>query len=348
MVRRLLLLAGLTALAGLGPAVSAVAAALPPHVYLLARGQSALWRVDTATGDRQLLELYRYPLVLVVGQATVTPGGEVLFTAINALQETGIHALNPATGSRAGISGPVEDGGDTTRGVGPTFEPGVNALVASPSGTLFALREFAGPMSVSVATGDRAILSQSVTPEVGAGFPLARPIDLAIETSGSLLVMDQFEGLVRVRLTDGVRTAEYPSPLFIEPPLRFDLLADGRIVHLVPGTDALFVFDPRTRTDAVLSGRGNGSGAALGAVVDLAVAPDGTVFVFAFDGEIPAVLAVDPATGIRRLISGGAEGRGAGEPLPNALDRATFATFAPATVPTGPPPRPPRRRLSGG
>ena len=88
--------------------------------------------------------------------------------------------------------------------------------------------------------------------------------------------------------------------------------------------------------------------AVLGALVDLAVAADGTVFVLAFDGEIPAVLAVDPATGNRRLISGGAEGRGAGEPLPTALDRATFATFAPAALPAGPPPRPIRRRLSGG
>jgi len=343
MVRRLLLVA---ALACLGPA--AAAAAPPPHVYLLARGQSALWQVDTASGDRRLLELFDYPEVLTVGHATVAASGDVLFVATNAAQFTGIYALDPATGSRTGVSGPVLDGGGTVRGDGPSLEPGLSGLAASPADRLFALREFAGPISVNLATGGRAIISQAVEPRVGAGFPLSRPIDLAIETTGSLLVMDQFEGLVRVRLTDGARTLEFPSTLFIEPPVRFDLLADGRIVHLVPGTDALFVFDPRTRTDAVLSGRGSGSGAELGALVDLAVAADGTVFVLAFDGEIPAVLAVDPATGNRLLISGGAEGRGAGEPLPTALDRATFATFAPAALPAGPPPRPIRRRLSGG
>lgn len=323
---------------------SAAVAEPPPHVYLLARGQSGLWQVDTATGDRRLLELYGYPLVLALGPATVTAGGEVLFTAVDAAQYTAIHALDPDTGSRAGVSGPVLDGGDTTRGAGPSFEPGVAGLVAGPSGTLFALREFAGPMSVSPATGDRAVVSQAVEPRVGLGFPLARPIDLAVETTGSLLVMDEFEGLVRVRLTDGVRTMEFPSTLFIEPPLRFDRLPDGRFVHCVPGTDAVFVFDPRTRVDRPLSGRGSGVGPALTSVADLVVAPDGTLFVV--DVGEPAVVAIDPVTGDRRLVSGGAAQRGNGESLPTALDRPTFATFAPDAVPAGPPPRPVRRRLS--
>ena len=321
------------------------AAGLPPHVYLLARGQSGLWQIDTATGDRGLLELYSYPAVLAVRQAGVTTDGEVLFTAINALQQTGIHAYNPGTGSRAGVSGPVLDGGDASRGNGPSLEPGTSGLVVSPSGLLFALREFSGLMSVSTATGDRIVVSQSVAPQVGAGFMLTRPIDLACETSGSLLIMDEFEGLVRVRLTDGARTMEYPSTLFIEPPTHFDVLPDGRVVHCLPGSDTVFVFDPRTRRDAVLSGRGTGSGPPLGAVADLVVAPDGTVLVF--DTVDPAVIAVDPAQGDRTLISGGAEGRGSGEPLPTALDRAAFATHAPARVPPGPPPRPVRRRLSG-
>jgi hypothetical protein len=207
------------------------AAGLPPHVYLLARGQSGLWQIDTATGDRGLLELYSYPAVLAVRQAGVTTDGEVLFTAINALQQTGIHAYNPGTGSRAGVSGPVLDGGDASRGNGPSLEPGTSGLVVSPSGLLFALREFSGLMSVSTATGDRIVVSQSVAPQVGAGFMLTRPIDLACETSGSLLIMDEFEGLVRVRLTDGARTMEYPSTLFIEPPTHFDVLPDGRVVH---------------------------------------------------------------------------------------------------------------------
>ncbi len=307
----------------------AVAGDVPSFAYVLARGQSALWQVDLSAGDRRLLELSDHPEVMALGQASVTAPGEVIFTTTNAAQRHAIFAFNPASGSVSGVSGPIDVFGEIVRGAGPPLEPATSGLVLSPSGSLYALRSFLGPMGVSVATGDRSVISQSVEPMVGFGHALGRPIDLAIESAGSLLIMDEYEGLVRVRLVDGARTMAFPSTLFIEPPVRFDLPLDGRIVHCIPGTDAVFVFDPRTGVDAPMSGRGYGSGHALGALADLAVHPGGGIL--AIDVGGPALISVDPATGDRTVISGPA--RGGGEGLPTAIDRPTLATFAAPHVP---------------
>ncbi len=316
-------------------------AGLPPQVYVLARGQSALWEVGTETGDRRLLELAAYPAVMSVSHAVVTRGGELVFTATNAALQRAVFAYNPSTGSRVAVSGPLDGYGEVVRGAGPPLDPLVSGLALAPWGGLYALRGFLGPVLVSLATGDRTVVSQSVKPAVGEGFPLTRPVDLTVETAGSLLVMEEYEGLVRVSLDHGTRTMVYPSTQFIEPPYRFDRLPDGRVVHLAPGTDALFVFDPHTRVDAPLSGRGRGSGPPVGALSDLAVAPDGTVVVV--DVMDPAVLAVDPTTGDRTLLTG--PKRGAGPALPTALDRPTLASFAPESASPGVAPRLVRRRL---
>ncbi len=316
---------------------------LPTHVHVLAHNQSALWRIDTASGDRELVELSAYPLVMTVYQAVQTPGGEVVFTASNAAMKYGVLAYNPATGGRSGVSGPVEGDGSVVRGSGPAFEPSISGLAMAPWGALWVLRTFQGPMHVSPVTGDRTVTSQPANPRVGSGYPITRPIDVAVETTGSLLVMDQYEGLVRVRLADGLRTMVYPNTSFIEPPIRFDLLRDGRIVHVLPGTDAVFVFDPRTATDAPLSGRGRGGGSEMGALSDVAVAPDGTVIVVTVAES--AVLAVDPVTGDRTLVSGA--GRGDGPELPTGFDAPTLAGFAAESVPPDLESRRVRRHLHG-
>jgi len=282
--------------------------------------------------------------VLAVTHAALTPAGELLFAASNAAQQQALFAYHPGTGTRAGVSGPIDGYGEVLRGAGPPFGPLLTGLALAPWGGLWALRAFTGPLHVSVATGDRTVVSQSAPPAVGSGFPLARPVDVAVESAGTLLVMEEYEGLVRVRLADGARTMAYPSTRFIEPPYRFDLLPDGRIVHLAPGTDALFVFDPRTLVDRPLSGRGRGEGPAPVALVDVAVAREGAVIVV--DAGGPDVLAVDPASGDRELLSGPQRGEGPG--LPTALDRPALAVSAPASVPETPPARPVRRRLPRG
>jgi len=331
-------------LASLGVALGVrlpAASEMPSYVHVLAHGQAGVWRIETASGDRQHLELSDYPEVMTVTHAVVTSWGELLFGAVNATQQWAIFAYNPGTGERAGVSGPIDGYGAVVRGSGPGFVPGISGLTLAPWGGLYALRAFQGPVHVSLATGDRTVVSQSAEPPVGPSPPLARPVDVAVESASSLLVMDEYEGLVRIRLEDGARVMAYPSTLFIEPPVRFDRLRDGRIVHLVPGTDALFVFDPRGPADAPLSGRGRGGGPAFGALGDVAVAPGGPVLVF--DVADPAVYAVDPSTGDRTLVSGAARGRGPA--LPTALDRPTLAVFTAESVPPDASSRPVRRRL---
>ncbi len=334
----------LVLIAALGAAVWAprpAAADLPAQLYVVAPQQSAFWRIDTATGDREILELSDYPVVMKITRGLVTPGGELVFSAANAAQSHAILAYNPFTRTRSAVSGPVDGYGEVVRGSGPPFEPAVSGLALAPWGALYVLRAYQGPVHVSLATGDRNVVSQSSEPRVGYGFPMTRPVDVAVESAATLLVMDEHEGIVRVRLADGARTMAYPSTLFIEPPYRFDLLPDGRIVHLEPGLEAVFVFDPKSAIDAPLSGRGRGRGPSFGALSDVAVAPDGTVLVT--DTADPALFAVDPATGDRTLLSGPARGRGVG--LPTAVDRPMIVGFAAESVPANAPDRRARRHL---
>jgi len=317
----------------------------PLAVYLLAKGQAGIWRIDVASGDRTVLELDRWPVLISVNQATVLPDGGLVVEGTNALGRRNLFSLDPDTGELAGISGLVDPDSDVPRGEGPGLEPGATALLALPEERLLFLRAGAGPMLVDLASGDRRVLSQSVAPPAGSGFPITLPVDMVRESATTALVVDRFEGVVRVALVGGTRTLAYPTSAFVEPPYRVEPLDGGRLAHAhgLDSSNAVYVFDPATGVDEPLSALGRGEGPLPVAIVDLALAPDGNLYLY--DGVPPAVLAVDPLTGDRRVVSGGEEGRGSGIELPTLLDVPRFATFSPTDRPRTP--RPARRRASG-
>lgn len=305
---------------------------------------ASLLRVDLESGARTVVDLDSYPMVIGVGPGAVAPSGELYLEAVNAVQLSTVVRYDPRSGETVGISGWVDDTGPDPRGTGPGLEPGVAALTMGPWGVLYVLREGAGPMAIDVATGDRRVVSQSAAPAVGDGVELLEPVDLVVEREGWLLVADRFAALVRVAVDGGARRIAYAFPDLIEGPHRIDRLPDGRVVHAFGAGDGrqITVFDRGLGRASELSGPNRGAGPGLGGIVDLAVAPDGTVYLL--DIALGAVIAVDPESGDRTVVSDDRNLTG---------DEVALASLSPRTrllgfeVPRAPPaPRSPARRLA--
>ena len=290
------------------------------------RGTAEIWQVDVASGDRTLLDLTDYPAVIKVERGAVAPSGVVLLSAVNAAQGRVVVAFDPVTRTLSGVSGDVLDADPWLRGAGPGFAPGIGGLAVGPWGVFYVLRERAGPMRVDVATGNRTVVSQSADPPAGSGVPLDDPVDITVLADGRLLLAERLGGLVAVEPLTGLRSVVHVFPDIVEARHRLGVLADGRVVHLVSGGAEVAVFDRSLSARTVLSGARRGSGPAIGALADLAVGPGGHIYVL--DTALGAIVAVDPATGDRRIVSGGPEGRGSGPPLPPAGATPFLARFA--------------------
>lgn len=298
---------------------------------------ASLLRVDVETGERSLVDLYDYPVVIDIRAGVEAPGGELYLEAVNALSLVTVVRFDPSTGDVTGISGLVHPDGTTVRGSGPDFQPGLRELVVGPWGRLIALRRSCGPMAVDIATGDRRVVSQSVDPPVGSGADMSDPLDLVLEHRGSLLVADRFAGLVRIDPRDGSRRTVFVFEGLVEGPHRVEKLADGRILHALGAGDGrqLTVLDSALEVATELSGPGRGAGPGFVAIADVMVARDGTIHVL--DLGLRAILAVDPATGDRRVV--------ADDPVGNDLALLSAdARLASATVDVKPAPRRPAGR----
>lgn len=314
-------------------------------LYVMAQGgASGIMAVDTSSGDRRPVDLEDYPVVMTVHAGALAPDGRLYLAAVNAALGPTIIRYDPTTGRSTGISGHVDRDSNDPRGDGPELRPGVRSLALGSWAGLYALRSYHGPVAVDIASGDRRILSQSAEPRVGDGVAFTEPTDLVVESGESLVVADRLEGLIRVQLADGRREVAHRFPDIVEAPHRIDILPDGRLVHAIGRGDggSVSAFDANLTGRTELSGPDRGDGPAFMAIFDLAVAPDGVVYVL--DLGWPAIFTVDPATGDRRVISGGPDGRGEGpwSFIPNELP-----VLADLRVPPLPPaPRTPRGRIA--
>jgi hypothetical protein len=297
-----------------------------PSVYVMAQtGGSGVMAVDVASGDRRAIDLDDYPVIMTVHSGAVAPDGELYLVAVNAALNPNVIRHDPVTGATIGISGYVDRNSNVPRGDGPDLRPGVRSLAIGPWATLVALRSYAGPVLVDVASGDRRIVSQSIDPPVGEGIAFTEPMDLVVESAHSLLVADRLQGLIRVHVGDGRREVAHRFPDIVESPHRIDRLPDGRVIHASGRGDGrvVSVFDADLAERRELSGPERGTGPAFLAIFDIAAASDGTVYVL--DLGWPAIFAVDPATGDRRVISGGPENRGTGLWYFNAVELPVLA-----------------------
>jgi hypothetical protein len=148
-----------------------------------------------------------------------------------------------------------------------------------------------------------------------------------------LLLVESFEGLVRVDPATGNRRLAAPNSTFQVAPERIERLLDGRIDHssFQPDITALFAYDLGTQTDTLFSGVfggvTRGEGPEFAQLLDITVTADGRLV--AYDAIGPTLFVIDPKSGNRRIASGGPGPIGEGPPLPEAVQRPLLVSFQP-------------------
>jgi DNA-binding beta-propeller fold protein YncE len=282
-------------------------------VVVLDTGLGAIVQIDPATGNRTLFSSGGAGPSLSGDLGLVqTPDTRVYVTDPSFRI---VVLIDPWTGARGVASGML---GFSDRGRGPAFgAPG--AMDATPDGRLLVSDPTADAVfAVDARSGDRSILSSNsvgIGPGFGPGF--GDPNALAREASGRVLVGVGSEQVYGVDPVTGDRTV-LTGPAPADESLRFrgiaDLAAESEPGFLVLSTAqrSLFRVDGSTGARSVVSSSNpaslRGSGVALSLPLGLEVGPRGEILVV--DAGIRALLAVDPQTGDRRIVSGTGVGTG--------------------------------------
>ncbi|MGH3919141.1 MAG: hypothetical protein ACRDSG_08905 [Pseudonocardiaceae bacterium] len=208
--------------------------------------------------------------------------------------------MDPATGTQSIVS----SGSMFIRPMGLAVEASGTLLVADP----FAVGDFGAVIRVDPATGEQFEFS------LGEGsdteLPL-RPMALAVDADGSILVLEQTGGgvggrVVRADAATGTRTLVSSGGDFVSP-TAVAVEADGSILvadaNAFGGGGGVIRINSATGEQTTVSSGGDFVGP-----LGIAVEADGTILigdVDAFGGD-GGLIRVDPATGAQtRLSSGG-------------------------------------------
>ncbi|MDH3599794.1 MAG: NHL repeat-containing protein, partial [Candidatus Tectomicrobia bacterium] len=306
---------------GRGPALDTPAAiAVEAGGDIVVAGFESILRVHPATGDRTIVSDGNRgggpPLDAPVAM-TVTPSGALAVADGNRLLR-----VDPGSGNRTVFASaqPI--------GAGPPI-PG-RALAVESQGTIVVAGAVAGRRAiirVTPETGSRSLVSDTTR---GSGPAFVGPAAIAIETDGSLVLVDvnrRDSGTVmRVDAATGDRTVisgctqgssrscqgmvvgdgppfQFPQSIAVE--------ASGQLVIADRDRAAVLRVDPGTGNRMILSDNATGNGPALQSPRAIAIAPDGALMVVdAIVSCVPnvsvpdAVVRVHPVTGDRVLISG--------------------------------------------
>lgn len=323
MARRVFLLLSLALLLGSGPA---------SHAEKLFVGDvlgQVVLEVDIPTGDRRLFELEDYPQILSARMPVPESPDRFLYATFDAGQRTAIHRFDAPTMSYSGVSGFIDYNSDDSRGTGPGPNLGFSDMILTREGTLAGLLPELGPMEIDLETGDRRLLANDINPVTGANPPMLGALDLVWESSRTLLVADRFQGIFRMDRETGDLELAHPTSEFLSPPYNIDRLPSGRLVHaLSQGNVELYVFDPESKEDRILSSGGPfpiGTGEPFLAVWDIAV--DGFGSIFVYDLGYPAIFEVNMKNGDRTIVSG--PDRGEGPELLDGFNAPTLSAISP-------------------
>jgi hypothetical protein len=318
-------------------------------VYMTLGTAPALIEVNLTTGDRTFVDLDDFPRVIAVWPIGRASQRDVVLATFDAGQRRALKSWDPVTGALTGISGFVDPNTSDPAGSGRGIPSQLRMVVPAPPDAVLLV----GPddesqpgtlnhlvMRVDRATGNRTVVSSTEgAAPVGEGLPLGQPDDALLAPGGrSLWVLDRFEGLIDVNLATGNRTVILTGPDLGITPQEIELLPDGRIVGARRDTDldAIFVTDPATRTTELLSGEFGGNSRGSGPLFQsvFTVAADNLGRVFVYDIGLAAILEVNPATGDRRIVSGGNPPVGTGPAFPTA-DDGIAVRLRGAFAPTG-------------
>jgi hypothetical protein len=316
----------------------------PGRALVLDLVLDALLAVDLTTGARSVISdgatgsgpaLDRpsgLALDLEAGRALVTAGTN---------EDAALLAVDLATGARSLISGQDKGNGPALR------DPRDVALDAARNRALITDPIHGGLLAVDLDTGDRTILSSAATAG-GPGLELPAGVALDAQQGRALLVDQARDVLVAVDLETGARTL-----------LSGDTMGSGHELHTpyamaldlpAPGDEerrrvligdlaeaAIVAVDLASGARSVISSDAVGDGPSLSTVQSVALHGDGagrTGRILVVNNYDNLLMAVDPATGERTVVSGGDVGSGPALTGPSyviadeAGNRAIVATSA--------------------
>jgi streptogramin lyase len=283
---------------------------------------SVVIRIDPTNNNRTLVsggDVGDGAPLLTPISITVAADGTLLVLLSGESGFPAVLQVDPVTGFRQVLSG-VDLFSAAPLGIGPSFGFPTD-LAVEASGSVVVVDAATGGtgggsavLRVDPLTGDRSIVSEGV--RVGRGPSLVNPIGVAVETNGSLVVVEGFLGhnaVLRVDPGSGDRRIVSDSgtgsgPLFFSP-LTLAVEATGRLVVVDNARAAVIGVNPTTGDRAIVSGAEVGSGPPFGnCLSSIAVEPEGTLAVL--EAFPPRIVRVDPTTGDRMIVSAADVGSG--------------------------------------
>ncbi len=247
-----------------------------------------------------------------------------------------IFRVAPNTGDRTILS-------DDNTGTGPTFSDPLD-MAREAGGTFVVVdRNLDAVVRVDPLTGNRTIISgcprtqdPCPVPLVGSGPPFRRLVSIAVETRGTLIVVD-FEAKAVVRVAPGTGSRAVLSSANrgrgpnLDEPMGIAVQANGALALIDTALDAVLEIDPVSGNCRVLLGCSElpdpcpvdliGRGPSFLRPVDVAVRPNRTLAVI--DVDLGAIVDVNPFSGNRTIVSDANTGLGPVflEPTGIAVDR---------------------------
>jgi hypothetical protein len=251
-----------------------------------------------------------------------TPGDLVasdsMFDPVNPSATAGrIIGVDPVTGVRSIVSA-----NDAPAGAPALVEPALMAFEAD--GDLLAPDLLANRLVRIAPDGSRTVVSSDT---VGTGPPISAPSAVLVDSDGSILMTNADPFVLRIDPVTGNRTAVSSTVLGTGPTFTHLIgiakSADGSLIVADPAPIGnpfgLYRIDPETGNRTVIASATVGSGPAM-SPIDIAFAASGDLIVsnsasltIGPGGPVTtpgSIMRVDPATGNRTILSGGAAGSG--------------------------------------
>lgn len=171
-------------------------------------GNSAVFRVDPATGERTLISSHTKGSGPMIGHMShMELSADETTAYIADFSQTALFSVNLSTGNRQLVSG-------DDRGTGPAFEDTIRGLAIDPAtGSLYVLSTITvadfSIVHVDPANGNRTLLSSDA---VGGGVMPYFPLSIAFDTvSDRLLMSDDNETVIAIDTTTGGRSSLKPT-----------------------------------------------------------------------------------------------------------------------------------------
>jgi sugar lactone lactonase YvrE len=232
--------------------------------------------------------------------------------------------VNPSSGDRTLVSGCVDLTCRNMIGSGPPLKS-PQGIAVEKSGTLVVVDSFLqAVIRIDPDNGNRTVVSrgsETVSSSIGSGPPLKSPQGIAVEKSGTLVVIDSIlstgSAVVRVDPASGNRTvvsggsgAPSGSDQRLFFPQGIAVEASGTLVVVDSYLQAVIRIDPVNGNRTVVS-RGSGAlsigdGPDLDGPLSIAVGTTGALYIVLADTffGIRAVVQVDPVSGNRTFVLG--------------------------------------------